>query len=71
MTLAERLRELRAARGLTQKTVYSAIGVSPIVYQRYEYGKFPAYEKLLALADYFEVSLDYLTGRSNDPTFRP
>jgi transcriptional regulator with XRE-family HTH domain len=67
MTFAERLRELRTTRGLTQRDVYTAIGASPIVYQRYEYGKFPAYEKLLSLADYFEVSLDYLTGRTDNP----
>ena len=67
MTFADRLRELRAARGLTQKDVYTAIGVSPIVYQRYEYGRSPARDKLLALADYFQVSLDYLVGRTDEP----
>lgn len=68
MTFAERLRELRFSRNLTQKDVYTAIGVSPIVYQRYEYGHSPAYQKLIALADYFDVSLDYLCGRSDDPS---
>ena len=70
MTFADRLRELRSTRGLTQKDVYTAIGVSPIVYQRYEYGRSPSFEKLLALADYFDVSLDYLVGRSDDPARR-
>ena len=70
MTFSDRLRELRADRSLTQKDVYTAIGVSPIVYQRYEYGRSPSFEKLLALADYFDVSLDYLVGRSDDPTRR-
>lgn len=70
MTFADRLRELRSARGLTQKDVYTAIEVSPIVYQRYEYGHSPAHDKLIALADYFDVSLDYLVGRSDDPTRR-
>ena len=68
MLFSERLRELRSNRKLTQKDVYTAIHVSPIVYQRYEYGHSPSYEKLLALADYFDVSLDYLVGRSDDPT---
>ena len=67
MTFADRLRELRSTRGLTQKDIYTAIGVPPIVYQRYEYGRSPAFEKLIALADYFDVSLDYLVGRSDDP----
>ena len=70
MTFADRLRELRSTRGLTQKDVYTAIGVSPIVYQRYEYGRSPSFEKLLVLADYFDVSLDYLVGRSDDPARR-
>lgn len=70
MTFADRLRELRSARNLTQKDVYSAIRVAPIVYQRYEYGHSPSYEKLIALADYFDVSLDYLVGRSDDPERR-
>ena len=40
-------------------------------YQRYEYGdRSPAFEQLIALADYFDVSLDYLVGRSDDPVRR-
>ena len=70
MSFAERLRELRSSRKLTQKDVYTDIGVSPIVYQRYEYGHSPAYQQLIALADYFDVSLDYLVGRSDDPARR-
>ena len=70
MTLADRLCELRSARNLTQKDVYTAIGVSPIVYQRSEYGRLPAYDKFLALADFFDVSLDYLAGRSDEPRRR-
>lgn len=70
MIFSDRLRTLRAERNLTQKDVYTALGVSPIVYQRYEYGKAPAFDKLIALADYFDVSLDYLVGRSDDPTRR-
>ena len=38
-------------------------------YQDYEYGKVvPSATILIALADYFDVSLDYLVGRSDDPT---
>ena len=50
-----------------EKDLYTAIHVAPIVYQRYEYGHSPAFEQLIALADYFDVSLDYLVGRSDDP----
>ena len=66
MDFSERLRALRTERNLTQKDVYKAVGMSPIGYQRYEYGdREPAYPKLLALADYFNVSLDYLVGRGS------
>ena len=69
MSFPERLKELRSSKNLTQKQVYEAIGMSAIGYQRYEYGeREPAYQKLIALADYFDVSLDYLVGRSDDPT---
>jgi transcriptional regulator with XRE-family HTH domain len=68
MTFAERLVELRKSRGLTQKQVYEGVSMSMLGYQRYEYGeREPAFQKLIALADYFNVSLDYLVGRSDDP----
>lgn len=68
MTFAERLIDLRQTRNLTQKQVYEAIGMSALGYQRYEYGeREPAYQKLIALANYFNVSLDYLVGRTNNP----
>jgi len=69
MSFSKRLKELRTSRALTQKQVYEAVGMSAIGYQRYEYGdREPAYQNLIALADYFDVSLDYLVGRSNDPS---
>ena len=68
MTFSERLKELRLAKGLTQMQVSQSTGMSLLGYQRYEYGsRDPAYNKLLALADYFDVSLDYLVGRTNKP----
>ena len=71
MSFSERLKELRVSRNLTQKQVYEAVGMSALGYQRYEYGtREPAYKQLIALADYFDVSLDYLVGRSDDPTRR-
>ena len=66
MTFSERLVELRKARNLTQKQVYEGVGMSMLGYQRYEYGeREPSYQKLIALADFFDVSLDYLVGRSD------
>lgn len=71
MTFPDRLKELRIYRNLTQKEIADSIGMAPVAYQRYEYGtREPAYQKLIALADYFDVSLDYLVGRSDDPARR-
>ena len=68
MSFPERLLAIRKSQGFTQKQVYEGVGMSPLGYQRYEYGdREPAYQKLLALADFFNVSLDYLVGRSDNP----
>lgn len=68
MTFSERLVSLRKSRNLTQKQVYKAIEMSALGYQRYEYGtREPAYQNLIALADYFDVSIDYLVGRTDNP----
>lgn len=46
--------------------------MSALGYQRYEYGeRSPSFDCLIALADFYDVSLDYLVGRSDDPTFAP
>lgn len=69
MNFNERLKAIRISRNLTQKQVYESVGMSALGYQRYEYGdREPAFKNLLALADFFGVSLDYLVGRSDDPT---
>lgn len=69
MNFNERLKAIRISRNLTQKQVYESVGMSALGYQRYEYGdREPAFKNLLALADFFDVSLDYLCGRSDDPT---
>lgn len=68
MPFSERLITLRKERNLTQKQVYEAVNMSALGYQRYEYGtREPAYKNLIALADYFDVSIDYLVGRTDNP----
>lgn len=63
MEFHERLKELRKAKGVTQKQVALAMGVTERNYQRFEYGESkPNYENLLKLARYFQISLDELTG---------
>ena len=62
----ERIRALRKERKLTQFQMSQVCGVQPRAYQSYEYGQgYPGVAGLLHLADFFEVSLDYLMGRSD------
>lgn len=62
------LSELRRDKNLTQKLLAEIIYVTPGTISNYENNThFPHVEKLLALADYFDVSLDYLLGRTNSP----
>ena len=71
MTLADALKRFRKERKVTQKQAAEIAGVAERVYQSYEYGKVaPTAPVLIALADYFDVSLDYLVGRSDDPARR-
>ena len=66
MSLSARLKELRVSRNLTQRQVYNAVNMSTIGYRRYEYSeREPAFTNLIALANYFDISLDYLVGRSD------
>ena len=65
---SQRLIQLRKDKGLSQIALSKEIGVSPRVYQSYEYGKSePGMSKLVRMADFFDVSLDYLTGRTDTP----
>ena len=68
MTICERLRKLRLEFGFTQKAIAKEIGMSANTYQRYEYGEreLPA-SKLHAIADVYNVSVDYLLGRTDKP----
>lgn len=68
MKLAERLKELRKEKGVTQTQIADYLGLKLRAYQYYESGEHrPEYEKLMALADFFEVTTDYLLGRTDEP----
>ena len=71
MCFAKRLKELRLAHGETQKELANAIEVGRTIISEYESGKIvPKQEGLLRIANYFNVSVDYLTGVSNTPATR-
>ena len=65
---SERLVQLRMDRDVSQAAIAKEIGVSSRIYQEYEYGKSePKMRNLVSIADFFDVSLDYLTGRTDTP----
>lgn len=66
-SFAERLRALRIAKGLSQQDLSKQIGsISKSSINMYERGeREPSFETLEAFADYFNVDLDYLMGKSD------
>ena len=64
--LAKRLKECRKAKGLTQMQVATYCDITEKAYQNYELmTREPKLEILVRIADLFQVSLDYLTGRTD------
>ena len=71
MCFSKRLKELRLNNGLTQKDLANAIEVGRTTISEYESGKIvPKQEGLLKIANHFNVSVDYLTGVSNERATR-
>ena len=65
---SERLIQLRKNRGISQIALAKEIGVSSRIYQEYEYGKSePKMSNLVSIANFFDVSMDYLSGRTDTP----
>ena len=71
MCFPKRLKELRLAHGETQRGLANAIEVGRTTISEYESGKIvPKQEGLLRIANHFNVSVDYLTGVSDNPATR-
>ena len=63
---AEMLKKLRSQQGLTQLDLAKNLGVTDRAIRMYEAGRsVPSLTFAIALADFFDVSLDYLVGRSD------
>ncbi|MCF8002536.1 MAG: helix-turn-helix domain-containing protein [Halanaerobiales bacterium] len=61
-----RLKELRKETKLKQSEVAEEMGLGRSTYANYEQGtRFPGKENLIAIADYFGVSIDYLLGETD------
>jgi len=64
-----RLKELREKRGISQLKLAMDLGLTQNSVSRYESGLREAdYKTLVALADYFNVSIDYLLERTDSPS---
>lgn len=68
MVFRERLRYLRERKDVSCKVVSELCGLASDAVRRYERGECePTMHSLLALSEYFNVSVDYLVGKSDRP----
>ena len=65
-----RIRDMREDNDLTQQQISEILLCDQSLYSKYERGErdIPI-SLLIKLADYYNTSIDYLVGRTNDPTF--
>ena len=70
--LAKRLRQCRKERGFSQRETVIYCDITEKAYQNYELmTREPKLDVLIRIADLFEVSLDYLTGRTDNRRVNP
>ena len=63
-----RLRELRKSRGISQLKLAMDLNTNQNTISRYETGeREPGITELITLTDYFDVSVDYLLERTDNP----
>lgn len=63
-----RLKQLRKQRNISQLKLAMDLGMNQNSISRYENGEREAdYRSLIAFADYFDVSIDYLLERTDEP----
>lgn len=67
-TFSERLRQLRKDNNITLKELAKEIEVTDATLSRYQNDvRKPNIDIIIKIANYFEVSIDYLLGKSNEP----
>ena len=63
-----RLKELRKKKGISQLRLATDLNTTQNTISRYETGeREPGVDELIKIADYFNVSVDYLIGRTENP----
>ncbi|MBR4073348.1 MAG: helix-turn-helix transcriptional regulator [Clostridia bacterium] len=66
--MTNNLKALRKIKGKTQLAVQMATGIEQALLSKYETGeRIPPTETLIILADYYNVSIDYILGRTSNP----
>lgn len=67
---ALRLRELRTSKNLTMESLAKDLNTTRSTISNFEnMQRKPSLDMIIRIADYFQVSIDYLVGRTDDPTF--
>lgn len=70
--IGKRIKELRTQKDVTQKELADYIGLTPKMISFYEKEeRFPPHDIILKLSDFFDVSTDYLLGKSNISNLDP
>lgn len=65
MTIKDQLKTIREEKGLSRKDVAEKAGIPYTTYVKYETGeREPVLSSLIKLADFYQISLDYLVGRA-------
>lgn len=68
MCMQNNLRKLRKERKLTQLSLQMKTGIEQALISKYETGeRIPPTETLVILADFYNVSIDYILGRTDNP----
>ena len=66
--MRNRLRELRKSKGLTQVSLQMQTGIEQALLSKFENGeRIPPTETLIRLADFYNVSIDYILYRTDNP----
>lgn len=67
-TMQNRLKELRKGRGYTQISVQMQTGIEQALLSKFENGeRVPPTETLMRLAEFYNVSIDYILCRTDKP----
>lgn len=68
---SERLYRLRKSANISHEKLAEELGLTRTTISHWENGKrLPSLDVIASLADYFDVSIDYLVGRSDNPKLK-